>query len=150
LDTEAVENLRQAATLHDIGKIAISDTLLLKPGWFTPEERTRMQEHVQAGASILDGSRSQVLRTAREIVLSHHEWWNGEGYPFGLSGEAIPLSGRIVAVADVFDALTHERPYKPAWSVGAALDEVDRLAGRQFDPRVVEAFHALQPGAWAG
>lgn len=143
--TETVDLFRQAAPLHDIGKIAVPDVLLLKRGQLTPEERQQMQRHVPTGAAILDGTRSAVLQTAREIVLSHHEWWDGRGYPTGLVGEAIPLGGRIVAVADVFDALSHDRPYKAAWPMQAALAEIDRLAGTQFDPRVVAAFRATNP-----
>lgn len=145
IDAATVTVLRQAAPLHDIGKIAVPDRILLKRGALGPRERRRMEDHVRAGVGILDGTRSTVLRAAREIVLSHHEWWDGSGYPGRLSGDAIPLSGRIVALADVFDALTHARPYKAAWSVSAAIDEIDRLAGQQFDPRVVAALHAIDP-----
>lgn len=138
-----VSLLRQAAPLHDVGKLGVSDTLLLKPGRLTAEEFARVKEHTTCGAAILSGSTSEVLRLAETIALTHHEWWDGTGYPAGLLGEAIPLSGRIVAIADVFDALTHERPYKPAWSVADAVAEVVRLRGRQFDPRVVEAFLSI-------
>jgi len=140
-----VSRLRLAAPLHDIGKLAVSDALLLKPGALTPDEQTQMRRHAAAGAAILAGSTSDVLRMAGEIALTHHEWWDGSGYPAGLKGEAIPLSGRIVAIADVFDALAHARPYKPAWPVDAAVAEIDRLRGRQFDPLVVAAFHSLDP-----
>jgi putative two-component system response regulator len=108
-----------------------------------PDERREIQRHVEAGAAILDGSTSDVLQVAREIVLSHHEWWDGNGYPARLRGEAIPVSGRVVALADVFDALTHERPYKTAWSVEDAVDEIHRQAGRQFDPDGVGVFSRL-------
>jgi putative two-component system response regulator len=135
--------LAQAAPLHDIGKLAVSDTVLLKPGRLTRAERAQIRGHAAAGAALLAGSTSVVLRLAHEIALTHHEWWDGGGYPSGLRGEAIPLSGRIVALADVFDALTHERPYKPAWPAEEAAAELQRLAGRQFDPRVVEAFAGL-------
>lgn len=132
--------LRQAAPLHDIGKLGVSDTLLLKPGKLTSQEFARVKQHTTCGAAILSGSTSDVLRLAEEIALTHHEWWDGSGYPAGLQGDAIPLSGRIVAIADVFDALTHTRPYKPAWPVAQALNEIVRLRARQFDPLVVDAF----------
>jgi response regulator RpfG family c-di-GMP phosphodiesterase len=137
--------IRQAAPLHDIGKLAVADSILLKPGKLTEEEFEKVKGHVAAGAQILSGSNSEVLCVAEEIALTHHEWWDGSGYPAGLEGDAIPLSGRIVALADVFDALTHARPYKPAWSAGDAVAEIRRLSGRQFDPQVVEAFGELDP-----
>ena len=138
---------RLAAPLHDIGKLAVSDVLLLKPGKLTPDEQKQMRRHAAAGASILAGSTSDVLRLAGEIALSHHEWWDGSGYPSGLRGEDIPLSGRLVAIADVFDALAHARPYKAAWPVEDAAGEIVRLRGRQFDPDLVDAFQALDPQA---
>jgi putative nucleotidyltransferase with HDIG domain len=137
--------IEQAAPLHDIGKLAVSDTLLLKPGRLTPEEFALVKQHAEAGAAIFADSRSDVLRLAQEIAISHHEWWDGSGYPNGLAGERIPLSGRIVAVADVFDALTHERPYKPAWTPARAAGEIRRLNRRQFDPAIVNAFDRLNP-----
>lgn len=145
-----VSLLKQAAPLHDIGKLAVSDGLLLKPGKLTPEEFERVKKHAAAGAAILSGSTYDVLCLAEEIALTHHEWWDGSGYPAGLRGEAIPLSGRIVALADVFDALTHARPYKQAWPIADAVSEIERLRGRQFDPKVVEAFRALDPLALVG
>lgn len=145
-----VSLLKQAAPLHDIGKLAVSDGLLLKPGKLTPEEFERVKKHAAAGAAILSGSTYDVLCLAEEIALTHHEWWDGSGYPAGLRGEAIPLSGRIVALADVFDALTHTRPYKQAWPIADAVSEIERLRGRQFDPKVVEAFRALDPLALVG
>jgi putative nucleotidyltransferase with HDIG domain len=135
--------IQQAAPLHDIGKVAIPDAILLKTGRLTEEEHLVMRRHAVAGAAILSGSNSAVLRLAQEIALTHHEWWDGTGYPSGLSGTDIPLSGRIVALADVLDALLHERPYKPAWEVDAATAEVHRLSGRQFDPAVVAAFDRI-------
>ncbi|MDQ3890854.1 MAG: HD domain-containing protein [Actinomycetota bacterium] len=135
--------IRQAAPLHDIGKLAVSDAVLLKPGRLTCEEFEQIKGHAEAGAAILAESTSSVLRLAQEIALTHHEWWNGHGYPAGLEGDEIPLTGRIVALADVFDALTHERPYKQAWPVAEAVTEIRRLAGRQFDPTVVAAFAEL-------
>jgi putative two-component system response regulator len=139
LPAESCELIRQAAPLHDIGKIGIPDMILVKPGPLTPDERALMETHAAVGARILSGSRSAVLSLAEEIALTHHEWWDGAGYPNGLRGEEIPVSGRIVAVADVFDSLTHARPYKRAWTPREALAELEAGAGRHFDPAVVEA-----------
>lgn len=144
-ESDRVELLRRAAPLHDVGKIGVPDTILLKDGPLTPEERQIMERHSMIGAEILGGSRVPLLRLAEEIALSHHERWDGLGYPKGLSEERIPPSGRIVAVADVFDSLTHERPYKHAWSVREALAEIEGNAGTQFDPDVVEALLRLAP-----
>lgn len=141
----AVALLEQAAPLHDIGKLAVSDSLLLKPGKLSREEFEQVKHHAVAGAAILSGSTYDVLCLAEEIALSHHEWWDGSGYPAGLKTEEIPLSGRIVALADVFDALTHARPYKHAWRLDDAVAEIERLCGRQFDPVVVDAFQTLDP-----
>lgn len=135
--------IQRAAPLHDIGKIGISDLILLKPGKLSPEELEIMRTHTRIGASILAGSYSAPLQLAEKIALNHHERWDGTGYPDGLKGEAIPLPGRIVAVADVFDALTHARPYKKAWTVEEAVAEILRQSDRQFDPRVIEAFMQL-------
>jgi PAS domain S-box-containing protein/putative nucleotidyltransferase with HDIG domain len=143
MSEDDVALIRRAAPLHDIGKVGIPDLILLKPGPLTPEEWDLMKEHTQMGARILGEGTFPVLRTAQEITLNHHERWDGRGYPNGLVGEQIPLVGRIVAVADVFDALTHQRPYKAAWSVEAALAEIARCRGSQFDPQVVDAFCAL-------
>lgn len=137
--------IQQAAPLHDIGKLAVSDAILLKPGKLTREEFEQVKLHTQVGAAILSGSTYDVLCLAEEIALTHHEWWDGSGYPAGLKGEAIPLCGRIVALADVFDALTHPRPYKPAWPLADAVAEIERLSGAQFDPAVVDAFGTLDP-----
>jgi putative two-component system response regulator len=141
--------IRQAAPLHDIGKLAVSDTILLKPGKLTSREFEEVKRHTLHGREILSGSVSDVLRLARDIALTHHEWWDGTGYPYGLHGSEIPQCGRIVAVADVFDALTHERPYKAAWPVDQAVEELHQLRGRQFDPGVVDAFEELEPGELA-
>lgn len=138
-----VELLRLAATLHDVGKIGISDSILLKPGRLTPREYETMKTHVGVSCRILSGSRSPLLQRSAEIAGSHHERWDGSGYPRGLSGERIPLSGRAVAIADVFDALANERPYKPAWSIDRAVAEILAQSGRHFDPRLVEAFAKL-------
>jgi putative two-component system response regulator len=138
-----VELIRRAAPLHDIGKIGIPDGILLKPGRLRPDEFERIKAHATIGAEILSDSASAVLRLAERIAISHHERWDGRGYPRGLAGEEIPVAGRIVAVADVFDALTHARPYKEPWPLERAVAEILSQAHRQFDPRVVEAFARL-------
>jgi PAS domain S-box-containing protein len=135
-----VELIGRAAPLHDVGKIGIPDGILLKPGKLTSQEFDEMKSHAAIGAHILGGSSVPLLQTAEEIALSHHERWDGSGYPSGLRGEAIPLSGRIVTVADVFDALTRSRPYKEAWPVDMAIEEIKNQRGRHFDPDVVDAF----------
>ncbi len=139
-EPEHVELLRRAAPLHDVGKIGISDTILLKPGKLTNEEFDTIKTHTLIGAQLLREGSSPLIALAERIARSHHERFDGRGYPDGLAGEAIPLESRIVAVADVFDALTHERPYKRAWPVKEAVAEIQKSAGTQFDPRVVEAF----------
>ena len=151
LASGAAERIRLAAPLHDIGKIAIPDTILLKPGKLTLDEFATMRSHTVVGARILAGSSSHLLRTASEIALTHHERWDGGGYPGGLVGAATPLAGRVVAVADVFDALAHRRPYKQPWPGDDAVAEILSQAGRHFDPDVVAAFagldhHALVEG----
>ncbi len=147
LRTEQIARIREAAGLHDIGKIAIPDRILLKRGSLSAEERKVIQAHAGLGARLLSQSSSPVLQMAAVIAATHHEWWNGSGYPRGLAGERIPLVGRVVAVADVFDALTHARPYKPAWPVGRAIVRIQRGSGSQFDPRVVSAFLAVREAA---
>ncbi len=132
--------IRRAAPLHDIGKLGIPDRILLKPGPLTSEEFAEMKAHTTIGARILGDSDYPVLAMGREIALTHHERSDGAGYPAGLKAEEIPLAGRIVAVADVFDAITHERPYKPARSREHAIGEITRDSGHQFDTRVVTAF----------
>ncbi|MEY3567359.1 MAG: hypothetical protein RLZ19_1373 [Actinomycetota bacterium] len=134
------ERLRLAARLHDIGKVAIPDSILLKPGPLTPAEFEVMKTHTTLGARILSGSNSPLVRLAEEVALNHHERWDGTGYPNAIGGTEVPMSGRICAVADVFDALTSERVYKKAWSVPDAVRYIARAAGTQFDPQVVEAF----------
>ncbi|MFU8788925.1 MAG: HD-GYP domain-containing protein, partial [Methylobacter sp.] len=134
------ELMLHASPMHDIGKIGIPDHILLKPGSFEPDEWEIMKTHAAIGANILEGDDSDLMRCAREIALSHHEKWDGSGYPYGLSGEAIPLSGRIAALADVFDALTSERPYKKAWTIEAAVDLIKQNNGSHFDPALVSAF----------
>jgi putative two-component system response regulator len=143
LTRDLIEMYRDAAPLHDIGKLGVADAVLLKRGNLDADEWEVMRAHVRIGAAILSGSRSPVLRLAEEIAASHHERWDGTGYGSRLTGEEIPLAGRITAVADVFDALTHERPYKLALSVVDAVDEISRQSGKQFDPKVVDAFAAL-------
>ena len=134
-----VSLIRRAAPLHDVGKIGIPDSILLKLGKLTPAEFELVKTHTTIGARILSGSRFALLRMAEEIAFSHHEQWDGRGYA-GLAGDQIPLAGRIVTVADVFDALTQKRPYKAAWPVEEAVAEIERQRGRQFDPNVVDAF----------
>ena len=147
-DDRTVALIRQGAPLHDLGKIAIPDTILLKPGRLEPEEFEVVKTHAVLGARVLADSGSEVLGVAEQIVRSHHERWDGDGYPDGLAGEAIPLVARIVFVADVFDVLLHERPYKEAWTVEDAAREIRAGAGTQFDPDVVAAFDALGAGSW--
>ncbi|MEX2244620.1 MAG: HD domain-containing phosphohydrolase [Fimbriimonadaceae bacterium] len=132
-----------AARLHDIGKVGVSDLVLLKPGKLTEDENIGMRRHTILGGRILANGNTPLLQMAERIALTHHERFDGSGYPAGLKGDEIPVEGRIVAVADVFDALTNERPYKKAWSVQAAVSEIRSLSGQHFDPRVVEAFLAV-------
>ncbi|PBQ29852.1 HD-GYP domain-containing protein [Shewanella algae] len=139
-----VELLFNAAPMHDIGKIGIPDHILLKPGKLTPEEYRIMQGHTKIGADILGDDASPLLQMAAEVARSHHERWDGNGYPEGLQGNAIPLSARIAAIADVFDALTSERPYKSAWSNQEAFAYLKKEAGGQFDPELVAAFCACE------
>jgi len=143
LSPEQCETILHASPMHDIGKIGISDTILLKPGRLTPEERAIMESHVTIGADILDGSETELLEVAHSIALTHHEKWDGSGYPNRLAGEAIPLEGRITAIADVFDALTSERPYKHAWPVEEAVANLRENAGSHFDPALVEVFISI-------
>jgi putative two-component system response regulator len=133
----------RAALLHDVGKIAVPASLTRKPGQLSSSERDQMERHAAVGAHLLAGSPLPLLRLAEEIARSHHERWDGLGYPNALRGEEVPLSGRIVAVADVYDALTSVRPYKGAWTPARALDEVRDGAGNQFDPRVVAALERV-------
>ena len=141
-DPAEIRILKLASTMHDVGKIGVPDAILLKPGPLTVEERAEMEKHAERGRRILEGSTSDVVRLAAEIAESHHERWDGTGYPKRLRGEAIPISGRIVAVADVFDALVTERPYKASWPLERARAFLADQAGRHFDPRCVEAFLA--------
>lgn len=143
LSDEQVEIIRRAAALHDVGKIGVPDSILLAPRKLTVEEFEVVKTHTEIGARILSGSRSPTLLMAEEIARSHHERWDGNGYA-GIAGNAIPLEARITTVADVFDALTHERPYKDAWPVDEAMDEMRRGRGSQFDPGVLDAFLEIE------
>jgi len=134
--------LRKAAPMHDIGKIGIPDRVLKKPGAFDPEERAIMNEHARMGAEILGRSRIPLFQLAAELALSHHERWDGSGYPSQLAGSAIPLSGRIVAIVDFFDALTMDRVYRPALPVDVALPMLLAQRGKAFDPEIVDTFMA--------
>lgn len=138
MDNRQCRLLLSAAPMHDIGKIGIPDKILLKPGKFEPEEWAIMQTHAQIGADILAGDDSVLMTMAHDIALSHHEKWNGTGYPNGLKGEDIPLVGRITALADVFDALTSIRPYKEAWPVEDAVKLIKEESGQHFEPRLVD------------
>ena len=139
------EDLLNAAPMHDVGKIGIPDAVLCKPGPLDADEWATMRRHPEIGAEIIGEYPSGVLQLAREIALAHHEKWDGSGYPRGLAGEAIPLSARIVAIADVFDALTTRRPYKEPWPVQDALDHIAAQAGKHFDPALVALFAPLLP-----
>ena len=141
-----VELIRRAAPLHDAGKIGIPDPILLKPGKLTPGELKVMKTHTAIGASILSGSRFPLLQMAEEIALTHHERWDGTGYPQGLKGEAIPIEGRIVAVADAYDAMTNNRPYHKALPPEEAWEILRDGAGRQWDESVVKAFASIGSG----
>ena len=144
LSDDLVQLIGKVAPLHDVGKIGIPDAILLKHGRLTREEFEVIKAHTTIGASMLGNGRSELIRMAEIIALSHHERWDGKGYPQRLSGDEIPLPARIVAVADVFDALTHARPYRPAWSVEATLAEIRQLQARQFDPVLAEVFLQLE------
>lgn len=145
LPPQQVELIRYAAMMHDIGKIGIADQLLLKPGKLTPEEFEQIKAHCQFGVDILGDYNADVTRMARQIAFTHHERWDGQGYPSGLAGEQIPIEGRITAIIDVYDALTSERPYKSALSPQDALAIIRAGAGSQFDPELVEHFIAIYP-----
>ena len=143
MDSEAIKLIQSAALLHDLGKIGVPDAILLKPGKLTVDEFSLMQNHCSAGAAILANSHTPLLQMAERIAACHHERFDGSGYPKGLTGDAIPIEARIVSVADVFDALTHERPYKKAWDCETAANEIQSQSGRQFDPKVVRAFLSI-------
>ena len=140
-----VDLIMHASMMHDVGKIGISDLILLKPGKLTPEEFEEIKKHPEIGAEIIGEHQHELLALSRSIALTHHEKWNGQGYPHGLAGEDIPLAGRITAIVDIFDALTSDRPYKKAWSVDDALALISQEAGHGLDPRLVELFLELRP-----
>jgi putative two-component system response regulator len=149
LPQDEVRMIRFAAPLHDIGKLAVPDAIWGKRGKLTTEEFEVMKTHSAKGAQMLAGSNHHLLKLAQQIALTHHERWDGSGYPAGLAGEAIPIAGRIAAVADVFDALTHTRPYKHAWSAADAVREMTTQVGLDFDPQVLQAFLRLAPAEGA-
>ncbi len=143
LPSETVDLIRRAAPLHDIGKVGIPDSILLKAGPLTSKEFTIMKTHTVLGARMLNDGRSELVRVSQRIARSHHEWWDGSGYPDKTSREAIPLEARIVAVADFLDALTHDRPYRPAWSLDDTLSEIAARAGIHFDPQIAGALAGI-------
>lgn len=145
LPEEAADLLRSVSPMHDVGKIGIPDQILLKQGRLDAEERRIIQQHCAIGHEIIGSHRSELLRSAAMVALTHHERWDGSGYPAGLQGEQIPLFSRILALADVFDALTSHRPYKHAWSVADAVEEIQQCSGSHFDPAVVKAFLRCLP-----
>lgn len=140
-----VDLVFNAAPMHDVGKIGIPDNILLKPGKLDKDEWVLMKKHSEFGAGIIGDHSSEILQMSKEIALSHHEKWDGSGYPYGLAGEGIPLTGRVIAIADVFDALTSERPYKKAWTVEDAVKLIDEGAGQHFDPKLVPVFNEVMP-----
>ena len=134
------EVLKVASTMHDVGKIAIPDNILKKPGKLTPEEFEIIKDHPTIGYKILSQSNLEILKVAAEIALNHHEKWDGSGYPSGLSGQGIPLYSRMLAIIDVFDAMTHKRVYKEAASIDEALEYIKSQSGKHFDPKLVDIF----------
>jgi putative two-component system response regulator len=150
-DDQRVEIVQRAAVLHDVGKIGIPDNILRKPGALTAAERRIMCTHTTIGARMLSGGSSAMVRAAELIARSHHEHWDGSGYPDGLSGERIPMEARLVAAADYFDAMTHDRPYRSAWPLEQVMTDIEAARGTHFDPRVVDALLALwRSGALTG
>ncbi len=145
LNHEQCEQILHASPMHDVGKIGIPDRVLLKPGKLNAEEWEIMKTHSAIGAQILSRGKHKLTKLAKTIALCHHEKWDGSGYPNGLSGSKIPLEARIVSIADCFDALTSERPYKQAWSIEDAMKEMDRVNGISFDPDLMKAFHEILP-----
>ena len=143
-DAQQCDDLLHASPMHDIGKIGIPDHILRKPGPLSPAEWEEMKTHTLIGARILADAGCPLLVMAEQIALSHHERWDGAGYPQGLQGEAIPLAARIVAIADVFDALTSKRPYKHAWTVDEAFALIASEAGKHFDPALAACFLGLR------
>jgi putative two-component system response regulator len=147
LNEERLFELRHAAPLHDVGKIGVPDAILRKPEPLAPDEWVLMRQHTEIGARILEGCANPVVQMARTIALTHHEHWNGAGYPQGLCGEEIPLWGRIVAVVDAYDAMTNDRPYRPALSHEQAIETIRAEREKQFDPLIVDAF--LDPATFS-
>ncbi len=145
MSEQDAETVLNASPMHDIGKIGIPDSVLMKPGKLDPDEWEIMKTHVDIGVEILSGSDFNLMNMAAEIAQSHHEKWDGTGYPGGLVGEDIPLTGRVVAIADVFDALTTERPYKKAWPVDETVAFLKEQSGKHFDPNLVELFLGILP-----
>ncbi|MFT4579384.1 MAG: response regulator RpfG family c-di-GMP phosphodiesterase [Nitrospinales bacterium] len=145
LSKEQCDLILQASPMHDVGKIGIPDNVLLKPGKLEGDEWTKMQTHVEVGASILSGSDSKLMQLAEEIAITHHEKYDGTGYPNGLKGEEISVEGRIVPICDVFDALTSVRPYKKAWTVEDAVELIKKERGKHFDPDLVDNFVSILP-----
>ena len=143
LEAATIELIRRGAPLHDIGKVGIPDSILLKAGPLTGEEFELMKMHTVIGSRMLSKGRSELVRFSQRIARSHHEWWDGSGYPDRVSGQSIPLEARIVAVADFLDALTHERPYRPAWGIDETLAEIRRRSGSHFDPTIVKALNEI-------
>jgi response regulator RpfG family c-di-GMP phosphodiesterase len=145
LSDDDQDMLQLAAPMHDIGKVTMPDHLLIKQGELDEDERETLRHHTIAGYRLLKDSSSELLRLGAEIALTHHEKFDGSGYPYGLSGDAIPVWGRICSICDVFDALTSTRPYKPAWPAELALEHISADAGWHFDPRIVDAFLSIVP-----
>ena len=145
LDDKTCKLILYSSPMHDVGKIGIPDKILLKPGKLDAEEWAIMKTHSEIGAKILSGSNSELMQMGETIARFHHEHWDGSGYPQGLKGEDIPLEARIVTVCDVFDALTSDRPYKKAWSVEDAVEEMQKLRGTLFDPELIDVFMKLLP-----
>ncbi len=140
LPSRDVQNIFYATPMHDVGKIGIPDNILLKPAKLNYEEFELMKNHTKIGANILANSRAEILQVARQIAISHHEKWNGKGYPMGLTNNSIPLAGRIVSLPDTFDALTSKRPYKNPYPVEIACDIIKKERGENFDPGIVDVF----------
>jgi putative two-component system response regulator len=144
LSDQEIDTFRYASPMHDVGKIGIPDHILMKPGPLSDSEWEIMKQHATIGGKILSGSDSSILKTAEDIAMTHHEKWNGCGYPFKLKGQDIPIAGRITAIADVFDALTSKRPYKKAFSVEKAFDIMAEERGKSFDPELLDVFFSIK------
>ena len=145
LTADFAEQIQQASPMHDVGKIGIPDMILLKPGKLNDDEFEIMKTHTTIGAKILKGSKFDLMKMAYDIALGHQEKWDGSGYPSGLSGEDIPISARIVAIVDVYDALLSKRPYKDKWPVKKIINIINEQSGTHFDPSLVETFNRIVP-----